>query len=369
MRNQLMCLTMLLVGLAGCGKDTGTTPVPDTGHDLGAADAASGDGGDDVRGDAAVDQPDTGSVGAGDVSLDLGDMGADLGQGPDISLTFPFSRVTVFEDDITVRGTANGADSITVNGTPVESDDGLSTWTATVSLLPWDNMIEVVATTSEGATSTLSRLVRRDATVTSSRTMVTDSAAKMAWYLLPSIGEIVEVRLEPRSRRLVASYPQMGVSTQNTLAYDPVRQKLYGCRDSNRVDEIDIATGAIIDFEVIAGCSSLVFVGSTVYVHIRNAIVALDPLSGEVTHLSGSYGGDERGTGPALPVDQAKLFADPDADRLILVYSDTLLEVDVATDDRTVLAFPGDTVDLGGALAWDAPSNTLFSSRDALIAL
>lgn len=72
------------------------------------------------------------------------------------TIDFPPAATLTSADVIRVRGTCSDGDGVTqvyVNSTPAVSDDGFATWTAVVPLLAGDNRLSVSVTDARGATT------------------------------------------------------------------------------------------------------------------------------------------------------------------------------------------------------------------------
>lgn len=80
--------------------------------------------------------------------------------GPSATIHFPGSRSVTDRSAVTVTGTAfdpAGVASVTVNGIPATTDDRFFTWSATVPLVPGENVISITSV-DEGGNTTLAPL-------------------------------------------------------------------------------------------------------------------------------------------------------------------------------------------------------------------
>lgn len=359
----------LILCAAGCGKEdknNTTDPTPDAATDMAAVDmgTTSDTGG---RADGGTDMPRVEDM-PNDASLD---MSVDLGPAlASAEITFPFGYLTTYDAQLEVHGTATDAVDVTVNGVAATTTDDFATWTATIELGPWDNVISASAIDVNGQATTTTQQVRLDAAF-GRGDMVLDSTLQKAWSLNGSDDQVIEFDLATGARRLVAHYPKLtDISHRAGPAYDPVGQKLYCARQSpqgEQIDEIDIATGAIRVIAVNSAFERLIFTQTRGLMAVGRggrSIHAIDLTNGADPLVSGeNEAGDTRGSGPLL--DSAWVFWDSDEDRFIAEQDGTVLEIDAESGDRAVYATIPDP---SGNREYDGVNDVLYSSFDTLIA-
>jgi len=226
-------------------------------------------------------------------------------------------------DAITVRGTASGVRSVSVNGVEATTADGFHTWEAVVPLAYGDNELVARARAMDGSEVSQSRLVKRRVVLFTPEWMAWDAAHQRAFVAAESPDRIVSI--DGAGARVVAG-PTIGTGDERFRGLD-------GAVDSD---------------------------GTTLYIRdgFFPGIVAVDTATGNRTTVSS----DEVGGGDPFDPrnDMRRILLDEPGGRIIAVRFDDFLLIDLASGMRRAIGKPEGTP---VAAAYDAANDLLYTQH------